>query len=228
MELFSFFFSFFFFFFFFFFFLFFFFFFFFSFFFFFFFFFLFFFFFFFISYIQYNYKLPKEEKLFNNGVILTKKFENIGIGGNILHLPTENTIKNKGIFIIESNLSKNEWKAFNDNQGAVLQKQDNGTYKLLNADTLTSGTTINDAILAHGVVKDMSDETEINLTNTTDNMFVNDKSLTLNLGNKITGKTITAVSQNAGNTILNNDTDGDKISGNLHLTLDNTTIVGIF
>ena len=173
-------------------------------------------------------QLPKEEKLFNNGVILTKKFENIGIGGNILHLPTENTIKNKGIFIIESNLSKNEWKAFNDNQGAVLQKQDNGTYKLLNADTLTSGTTINDAILAHGVVKDMSDETEINSTNTTDNMFVNDKSLTLNLGNKITGKTITAVSQNAGNTILNNDTDGDKISGNLHLTLDNTTIVGYF
>ena len=173
-------------------------------------------------------QLPKEEKLFNNGVILTKKFENIGIGGNILHLPTENTIKNKGIFIIESNLSKNEWKAFNDNQGAVLQKQDNGTYKLLNADTLTSGTTINDAILAHGVVKDMSDETEINSTNTADNMFVNDKSLTLNLGNKITGKTITAVSQNAGNTILNNDTDGDKISGNLHLTLDNTTIVGYF
>ena len=170
--------------------------------------------------------LPKEEKLFNNSVILVKKFKNIGLGSISGKPPvpaTENSIKNKGIFIVGENISDTEWKAFNDNQGAVLQKQDDGTYKLLNSDTQT-----NEIIKAHGVVKDMSDKTEINSSNTADNMFINNKSLTLNLGDKVTGKTITAVSQTERNVVLDNDTDGDNVSGKNSLTLNNTAIIGYF
>ena len=166
----------------------------------------------------------EEEKFFNNGVILTEKFINAGAGSAT---PTENTIKNKGIFIVGKELKDTygdkPWIAFKDNQGAVLQKQDDGTYKLLNTDTLENNKQ-NETIIAHGVVKDMSKETEINSTNTANNMFINNKSLKLNLGETVKDKVITAVSQKEGNVVLdNNNKEGDE-----NLILDNTTIVGYF
>ena len=137
-------------------------------------------------------------------------------------------VNNKGVIIATNkDINTFNWAVFDNNQGAVLQKQDDGTYKLLNTDTLENNKQ-NETIIAHGVVKDMSDKTEINSTNTADNMFINNKSLTLNLGDKVTGKTITTVSQAKGNVVLDNDIDGDKVSGNNNLTLDNTSIIGYF
>ena len=70
----------------------------------------------------------------------------------------------------------------------------------------------------------MSKETEINSTNTANNMFINNKSLKLNLGETVKDKVITAVSQKEGNVVLdNNNKEGDE-----NLILDNTTIVGYF
>ena len=133
-------------------------------------------------------------------------------------------VNNKGVIIATNkDINTFNWAVFDNNQGAVLQKQDDGTYKLLNSDTQT-----NEIIKAHSVVKDMSGETEISSANVTDNMFINNSSLTLNLGDKVTGKTITAVSQTEGNVVLSNDIDGNTTSGNLPLTLDNTTIIGYF
>ena len=145
----------------------------------------------------------------NYGVIKEKNYVNTS--GGI----SDKNFDNKGIYITSADITV---KNINGEQkGAILTKSDNG-YILLNGENSE----------AKIKIKDMSKETEINSTNTADNMFVNDKSLTLNLGNKITGKTITAVSQAEGNVILDNDTDGGKVSGNDNLTLDNTSIIGYF
>ena len=182
----------------------------------------------------------KEENIKNygtiqSGITVTGKqtktsLLNLGlIKGNV---PTNSGatggVNNKGVIIATNkDINTFNWAVFDNNQGAVLQKQDDGTYKLLNTDTLENNKQ-NETIIAHGVVKDMSDKTEINSTNTADNMFINNSSLTLNLGDKVTGKTITAVSQTEGNVVLSNDIDGNTTSGNLPLTLDNTTIIGYF
>ena len=146
----------------------------------------------------------------NYGVIKEKNYVNTS--GGI----SDKNFDNKGIYITSADITV---KNINGEQkGAILTKSDNG-YILLNGENSE----------AKIKIKDMSKETEINSTNTADNMFIKDKSLTLNLDdNTLKGKTITALSQTAGNVILNNDTDGGKISGNDNLTLDNTSIIGYF
>ena len=163
-----------------------------------------------------------EERINNNGVIISEVFTNGGKGGNPSFSAASNVITNNGLFITKSSMTNPYYMAFN-NKGAVLQKQDDGTYKLLNTDTLENNKQ-NETIIAHGVVKDMSKETEINSTNTANNMFINNKSLKLNLGETVKDKVITAVSQKEGNVVLdNNNKEGDE-----NLILDNTTIVGYF
>ena len=158
--------------------------------------------------------------LLNKGVIEGSVIESIP--GSI---EGKKAINNSGIIIAKNeNMNNFLWASLN-NKGAVLQKQTDGTYELLNSDTQTNAT-----IKTHGVVKDMSDKAEINTetikTNGKEmnNLFINNKSLKLNLGETIKDKVITAVSQTKGNVVLdNNNKEGDE-----NLTLDNTTIVGYF
>ena len=171
-----------------------------------------------------------EERINNNGVIISEVFSNVGKGGTPSFSAASNVIKNNGIFIVgtKNTMNNSNYQAFN-NKGALLQKQDDGTYKLLNTDTLENDKQ-NETIIAHGVVKDMSDKAEINTetikTNGKEmnNLFINNKSLKLNLGETVKDKVITAVSQTKGNVVL----DNDNKEGNENLTLDNTTIVGYF
>ena len=128
-------------------------------------------------------------------------------------------LKNTGILVTYENKIPTNIKEF-DSKGVVLF-DDNGTYQIVNDGDGKNGS---------NTVKDMSTETEMN-NNTiagADNLFINNASLTLNLGKEIKDKAITAVSQTEGNVVLDNDTDGDNVSGNKHLTLDNTTIIGYF
>ena len=157
-------------------------------------------------------------KLENRGVMFRKISENFNSNNR------EQKFNNYGIlFTDNSELKNGQGKVYNgfkngyEVKGAVLDIKD---FSLLNDGNGKKG---------DNTVKDMSGEKEINFSNTADNMFIKNESLTLNLGDKaITGKTITALSQKAKNVILSNDTDGDKILGNNNLTLDNTTIVGYF
>ena len=69
-----------------------------------------------------------------------------------------------------------------------------------------------------------------------DNIYIDNSSLKLgkdDFGKLLKDKAITTIYQggktgNENGVVLSNDNDGDKVSGNLHLTLDNTTIVGYF
>ena len=169
-----------------------------------------------VSTLQSYKKSNDEAEVKNYGYLkIRKELKNVLEGSD-----ESGKLENNGILVIFTQEWDNKLPSYlEDNivsKGAILSKKD---LALLNEGNGVNG---------DNTVKDMSSLTEINSDNTADNMFVNNKSLTLNLGNKITGKAITAVSQNAGNVILNNDTDGDKVSGNLHLTLDNTTIIGYF
>ena len=114
-------------------------------------------------------------------------FENYGIITNQEYLPFGDFGKNlqytnKGIFLLKGKNISN--LGFIDNKGAVLIKE-NDKYTLLNGENSE----------AKIKIKDMSQETEINSKNSADNIFINNNSLTLNLGDKVTGKTITALSQ---------------------------------
>ena len=151
---------------------------------------------------------------------LPYNFENRGVMFRNLDTSEEKAEKfvqrfdNNGILF--TNSKSGTFSEAHEVTGAVLDKDN---FSLLNGGNGKNG---------DNTVKDMSKETEINSTNTADNMFINNSSLTLNLGDKVTGKTITTVSQAKGNVVLDNDIDGDKVSGNNNLTLDNTSIIGYF
>ena len=157
-------------------------------------------------------------KGFENYGVLKEKYYFDSVGGEV-----HKVFDNKGIYITSSNLKspekegdKIEDKIKNisgEQRGAILIKE-NDKYTLLNGEKSE----------AKIKIKDMSGEKEINSTNTADNMFINNKSLKLNLGETVKDKVITAVSQTKGNVVL----DNDNKEGNENLTLDNTTIVGYF
>ena len=165
-----------------------------------------------------------KDKLYTFGDNVNKdlpyNFENRGVMFRNLDTSEEKAEKfvqrfdNNGILF--TNSKSGTFSEAHEVTGAVLDKDN---FSLLNGGNGKNG---------DNTVKDMSKETEINSTNTADNMFINNSSLTLNLGDKVTGKTITTVSQAKGNVVLDNDIDGDKVSGNNNLTLDNTSIIGYF
>ena len=150
----------------------------------------------------------------DNGEAEVKNYGYLKIRNEIHKANTDKTkLENNGIVLI----SDSKWNATKDNivsKGAVLNKDN---LALLNGGNGKNG---------DNTVKDISDS---GYTNEADNMFIKDKSLTLNFDDKtITGKTITALSQTAGNIILSNDTDGDNVLGKNSLTLNNTAIIGYF
>ena len=150
----------------------------------------------------------------DNGEAEFKNYGYLKIRNEIHEANTDKTkLENNGIVLI----SDSKWNATKDNivsKGAVLNKDN---LALLNGGNGKNG---------DNTVKDISDS---GYTNEADNMFIKDKSLTLNLDDKtITEKTITALSQTAGNIILSNDTDGDNVLGKNSLTLNNTAIIGYF
>ena len=146
--------------------------------------------------------------------------------------------ENRGVMFRNIDTSEEKAEKFVqrfDNNGILFTNSKSGTFSEAHEVTGAVLDKDNLALLNGGdgkngdnTVKDMSKEAEINSTNTADNMFINNSSLTLNLGDKVTGKTITAVSQAEGNVVLDNNTDGDKLSGNLNLALNDTTIIGYF
>ena len=162
-----------------------------------------------------SYEKDNEEAEFKNYGYLKVRKE---IAGTLESGKDNAKLENNGILVIETG---------NYNDKIPDYYKDNIVSKgaILNSDNLVL---INGGDGKNGddTVKDISDS---GYTNEADNMFIKDKSLTLNLkDNTLKGKTITALSQTAGNVILNNDTDKGNKLGDDSLTLDNTTIIGYF
>ena len=149
----------------------------------------------------------------DNGEAEFKNYGYLKIRNGIHEVNTDKAkLENNGILVM--NTLPNNVKDNIVSKGAILNKKD---LSLLNGGDGKNG---------DNTVKDISDS---GYTNEADNMFIKDKSLTLNLkDNTLKGKTITALSQTAGNVILNNDTDKGNKLGDDSLTLDNTTIIGYF
>ena len=198
-----------------------------------------------------DYPIYGEEKaeknyVYNNGVIgsnrhVFRRNENFSVISNGIIFSHNNTNSN-------SDINNYNLYTINDNnkiRGAVLRKEQHGNKFMLinNGSGIIDDTQYeNDEYLKYGTVKDISTETEMN-NNTiagADNLFINNASLKLDLGTdlpdgkgkEISNKAITAVYQGgaSGNDkgIVLDNTKGGNISGNNHLTLDNTTIIGYF
>ena len=152
-----------------------------------------------------------EAEVKNYGYLKVRKV----IAGTLENGEDNAKLENNGIMLIsESWWNNNGAKDNVVSKGVILDKN--------NLTLINKG----DGKNGDNTVKDISDS---GYTNEADNMFIKDKSLTLNLDdNTLKGKTITALSQTAGNVILNNDTNKGNKLGDDNLTLDNTTIIGYF
>ena len=152
-----------------------------------------------------------EAEVKNYGYLKVRKT----IAGTLENGKDNAKLENNGIMLIsESWWNNNGAKDNVVSKGVILDKN--------NLTLINKG----DGKNGDNTVKDISDS---GYTNEADNMFIGDKSLTLNLkDNTLKGKTITALSQTDRNIILSNDTDGDNALGKNDLTLNNTAIIGYF
>ncbi len=168
------------------------------------------------------------------------------------HLVIKNYKKmdNRGAFIVTEN---GQYKLRNTGTGIIGDEQ----YNLTNNNSTDDKEILKSYGTAFDIVADFKDNNKteyvlnsenikqtatINgqeITKEADNIYINNASFKLDLGTEkeidgkkykvIDNKVITTIYQGGGNgVVLDNNTDGDKLSGNLNLALNDTTIVGYF
>lgn len=179
----------------------------------------------------------------NNGLFITK----IEVFGN-LSFKNLKDLKNRGSFLATK---EGKYVLVNAGTGINNDEQYMGQVDLDSAESIlkSHGTVLDLVTHINGKDKILNHDNILSKNITTnkgnfkekeaDNIFINNSSFKLDLGTEkeidgkkykvIDNKVITTIYQGGGNgVVLDNNTDGDKLSGNLNLALNDTTIIGYF